>query len=230
MAMPFVADLEASDEARGPIWRPFAVIRDNVERLVALNLAWSVQLLPGVSVLVVPQLPLWPRIALGLLSATALIATAGPLYGMASAALRGEPLSVELAVTNLRALAVPSLRALAPLYGVFGLLIWLGLLAGPVMPAVTTLGTLIGLLWILCATYWGPLLVDHPDARAVDLAARSIALTWRYPAEALATSAVVIVALLIGMISIGGLVLIVPVAVTLLQTQRWLDLLARERR
>jgi hypothetical protein len=225
--MPFVADLEAPDEPSGPIWRPFAVIRDSVERLVALNLAWSLQLLPGIVALALPQLPLWLRIACGLFSATVLIATAGPMYAMALAALRGEHLSAELAVEHLRALAPPSLRALTPLFGVFGLLIWAALLAGPVAPVVRTLATFTGLLWFLCATYWGPLLADHPGAGAIDLAARSIGLSWRHPAETLATSVVVIVALLIGMISIGGLVLIVPVAVTLLQAQRYLDLTAR---
>ena len=66
-AMPFVADIETRDEARGPIWGPFAVIRDNVERLVALNLGWSVQLLPGVLALAFPQLPLWLRLVHGAL-------------------------------------------------------------------------------------------------------------------------------------------------------------------
>ena len=32
------------------------------------------------------------------------------------------------------------------------------------MPVVTTLATLAGLLWYLCATYWGPMLVSDPDA------------------------------------------------------------------
>ena len=71
--MPFLGDIDSRDEARGPIWGPFATIRDNVERLVALNLGWSVQLLPGVFALAFPQLPFGRRVAMGLYSATAAI-------------------------------------------------------------------------------------------------------------------------------------------------------------
>lgn len=226
--MPFVADLEARDEPRGPIWRPFAVIRDNVERLVALNIGWSLQLLPGIAALVLPQLPPWLRIVLGLVSATALIITAGPFYGMVLAATRGEYLSVDLAMQQLRTLALPGVRALTPLFGVFGVLIWLAILVGPAAPLVTTLATLAGLLWFLCATYWGPLLATHPALSAIHLARRSIGLVWRYPLETLTTALVVAAALVIGMISIGGLVLIVPVAVAMIQTARYLDLAARD--
>jgi hypothetical protein len=226
--MPFVADLEARDEPRGAIWRPFAVIRDCVEQLVALNLAWSAQLLPAIVALVLPQLPLWLRITFGLVSATAVIATAGPLYAMALAALRGDHLSVELAIAQLRLFTLPSLRTLTPLYGLFGVLIWLAILVGPSLPVILTLVTLIGLLWFLCANYWGPLLVVDSSASALTLAGRCVKLVWRYPAQTMATSLVVVVALLIGMISIGGLVLIVPVTVVLLQAQRTLDLTQRE--
>jgi uncharacterized membrane protein len=63
---------------------------------------------------------------------------------------------------------------------------------------------------------------------AIHLARRSIGLVWRYPLETLATALVVAAALVIGMISIGGLVLIVPVAVAMLQTARYFDLAARD--
>ncbi|MGH2614175.1 MAG: hypothetical protein ACRDJC_02960 [Thermomicrobiales bacterium] len=226
--MPFIADIETRDEPRGPIWGPFAVIRNNVERLVALNLGWSAQLVPGVVALVFPGLPLWPRIVLMLTSATLVIATAGPFYALVLAATRGEHLSLELATQLTREFALSGLRALTPLCGVFGLLIWLAILVGPVVPAVMTLVTLTSLLWFLCATYWGPLLLFHPTASAMFLAERSIRLVWRYPAETLATALVTALALLVGMISIGGLVLIVPVVVALLQSERYLDLTGRE--
>ena len=51
---------------------------------------------------------------------------------------------------------------------------------------------------------------------------------WRYPAETFVTGLVAAVALVVGMVSIGGLVLIVPVVIALLHTQRYLDLVARE--
>ncbi len=226
--MPFVADIEARDEPRGAIWQSFSLIRDNVEQLVALNLAWSVQLIPGLLALAFPQWPLWPRVALGLYSATAVIPATGVLYALALAATRGEPLSRDLALDSLRQLLMPSFRVLTPLYGAFGILIWLVLLVGPGAPFVSTLATLAGLLWSLCATYWAPLLVSNPSTSVVRVARRSIVLAWRYPAETLVTALVAAAALLVGMISIGGLFLIVPVVIALLHTQRYLDLTRRE--
>ena len=226
--MPFVADIDARDEPRGAIWQPFSLIRDNVEQLVVLNLAWSLQLVPGLLALAFPQWPLELRVGLGLYSATAVIPATGVLYAMALAASHGEPLNRDLALDSLRQLLMPSFRVLTPLYGAFGILIWLALLVGPGAPFVSTLATLAGLLWYLCATYWGPLLVSHPSISVVRVASRSIALAWRYPAETLVTALVSAAALLVGLISIGGLFLIVPVVVALLHTQRYLDLTRRQ--
>jgi hypothetical protein len=226
--MAFFGDIEARDERRGPIWSPFAIVRDNVERLVALNIGWSVQLLPGILALAFPQVPFWLRIAMGVYSATVAIPATGALYALSLAATRGEHLSLDLAILRFRELAVPSFRKLTPLYGVFGVLIWGAVLVGPAAPVVTTLATLACLLWYLCATYWGPLLVCRPDASALALAAGSVRLVWRYPAETLATALVAAMALVVGLVSIGGLILIVPVVVALLHTQRALDVAARE--
>jgi ABC-type glycerol-3-phosphate transport system permease component len=93
---------------------------------------------------------------------------------------------------------------------------------------LTTLVTLTCLLWYLWATFWGPLLVTHPDAEVASLVRGSILLVWRYPAESFVTAVAAAVALVVGMVSIGGLVLIVPVVIVLLHTQRYLDLMARQ--
>jgi hypothetical protein len=226
--MPFVADIETRDDSREPIWGPFAVIRANVELLLVLNLGWSMQLLPGVLALAFPPLPLWLRLTMGIYSATALIPATGVLYALTLAATRGEHVSMELAILSLRDLALPSFRTLTPLYGVFGVLIWLAIIVGPAMPILTMLVTLTCLLWYLCAMFWGPMLVTHPEADVASLVRSSILLVWRYPAESFVTGLVAAVALVVGMVSIGGLVLIVPVVIVLLHTQRYLDLMARQ--
>jgi uncharacterized membrane protein len=135
---------------------------------------------------------------------------------------------MELAKVSLRDLALPSFRTLSPLYGVFGVLIWLTIIAGPAVPVLTTLATLACLLWYLCATFWGPMLVVDPGADVATVLRDSILLVWRYPAETFVTALVAAVALVVGMVSIGGLVLIVPVVIALLHTQRYLDLVARQ--
>jgi hypothetical protein len=227
--MPFVADIEARDESRGPIWRSFAVVRDNVELLLVVNLGWSLQLLPGILALAFPQLPLWLRLTMGIYSATALIPATAVLYALTLAAARGEQVSMELAMLSLRDLALPSFRILTPLYGVFGVLIWLAIIVGPVMSVMTTLATLVCLLWYLCATFWAPMLAVHPDAGVASVVRGSLLLVWRYPVETFVTGLVATVALVVGTVSIGGLVLIVPVVIALLHTERYLDLVARER-
>jgi hypothetical protein len=184
--------------------------------------------LPGILALGFPQLPFWLRIAMVLYSATVAIPATGVLFALVQAASLGEHLSLELAIQQARRLALPSFRILTPLYGVFGVLIWLAVLLGTALPAVTTLATLAALLWYLCAVYWGPLLVRYPAAGAPFVAGRAVKLVSRYPAETLATGLVAAVALIIGLISIGGLFLIVPVVVALLHAQRYLDVMSRE--
>jgi uncharacterized membrane protein len=73
------------------------------------------------------------------------------------------------------------------------------------------------------------MLVLGPDESARSLAVRSIQLVWRRPVEALATGLVSAGALVVGMVSIAGLFLIVPVVVTLLHTERYLDVASRNR-
>lgn len=227
--MPFFQDTETRDEGRGPIWSPFAVIRDNVERFVLVNLSWSIQLLPGVLALAFPELPSWLRIVMGLYSATVIVPATGALYALSFAATRGEHVSLDLARHYFRQLAIPSFRALAPLYGVFGVLIWVGIFSNSIAPSVTTMATLAALLWYLCAIYWGPLLILQPEMPAVTMAARSIQIVWRHPAESLATGFIAAVALVIGLVSIAGLFLIVPVVLTLLHCERYLDVTARDQ-
>lgn len=227
--MAFFSDINTRDEQRGPIWAPFAVIRDNVERLVLVNLGWSIQLLPGVLALAFPELPSWLRIVMGLYSATVAVPATATLYALSLAAAKGEHVSVELARDHFRELATRSFRTLGPLFGIFGVLIWVGIFSVSIAPSLTTLATLASLLWYLCATYWGPMFVLNPEETARSLAVRSTQLLWRFPAETLATAVVAAIALVIGMVSIAGLFLIVPVVVTLLHTERYTDILSRDR-
>jgi hypothetical protein len=225
----FFSDINTRDEQRGPIWAPFAVIRDNVERLVLVNLGWSIQLAPGVLALAFPELPAWLRIAMALYSATVSLPATGALYALSLAAAKGEHVSLELARGYFRELAVPSFRTLGPLFGIFGVLIWIGILTASTATIITTMATLGGLIWYLCATYWGPMFILSPEQSARSLAVRSIQLVWRHPGETLATGLVAAGALVIGIVSIAGLFLIVPVVITLLHSERFLDVASRDR-
>jgi hypothetical protein len=221
--VPFLDDIGPRDERRGPIWAAFATVAEQVERMVAANVVWAIQLAPGVLALAFPGWPGWLRVLLGLYSATVVIPATAVLFGLAAEACRGQHVDAGLAGELLRSYAGRSIGTLAPLYGTFGVLVWLAVLAHALDLgfAVAAL-TLLILLWSVCATYWGPLFVDQPSLSAVGIARASVSLVWRRPEQTLATWCMVAVAWVVGVISIGGLVLIVPMLVVILQTHRYL--------
>ena len=220
--MPFLDDTGPRDERRGPIWGSFATVASQVERLVAANVVWALQVAPGGLALAFPGIPGWLRILMGLYSATALPPATAMLFGLAAEACRGQHIDAGLAWEVLRERAADSLRTLAPLYGTFGVLIWAAFFAqaSGLAPMVIVLTAVI-LVWSVCATYWGPLFAVRPELTFVGLARASVRLTWRRPEQTLATWLMVGVSWLIGAISIGGLVLIVPMFVAILQTHRY---------
>jgi hypothetical protein len=220
--MPFLDDTGPRDERRGPIWASFATIASQVERMVAANLGWALQLVPALLALAFPQLPGWLRIVLGLYSATALPPATAVLFGLAAEACREQHIDMGLAGELLREYALRSARTLAPLYGTFGVLIWAAVLsdAQELAPIVVVL-TLVTLLWSVCGTYWGPLFVARPELSMTGLARESVRLSRRCPEGTLATWAMVGASWIVGAVSIGGLVLIVPMFVATLQTHRY---------
>lgn len=227
--MPFLDDTGVRDERRGPRWAAFATLADQVERLVAVNVGWSLQLLPGVLALAFPAWPPVLRIALLVYTGLALVPATGALYGLAGRAVDGDLLSVDLAVATLRELALPSLRALAPLYGALGLVVgWAALPGASGTPALDTLAPLAALLLLTAAGYWGPLVAAEPDRPAWPVLRASARLVWRAPGSTLLTAGVVAGALVVGAVSVGGLFLVVPVLVALLQTHLFRSVASRQ--
>jgi hypothetical protein len=217
--MPFFSDIGPSEEARSPLWASFATLADQVERLVVVNVCWALQLVPGLVALAFPELPVWLRVVLGLYSATVLPVATAVLYGLAAEACRGQHVDFELAMELARSYCARSLRVLAPLYGTFGVLVWLFVLLSGVAPVQTAL-TLVALLWSVCATWFAVTFVASPAASVVEVARRSVRLAWQRPERTLLTWLLTVLALLLGTVSIGGLVLIVPVFVAVLHTHQ----------
>ncbi|MBM7790120.1 hypothetical protein [Tenggerimyces flavus] len=137
--MPFLQDLSPTDEARSPLWASFATLADQVERLVLVNVGWALQLMPGLVALAFPELPTWLRVALALYSATALPIATAVLYALAAEACRGQHVDLGLAMELCRSFAAPALRVLAPLYGTFGVLVWLLVVVRGITPLTTAL-------------------------------------------------------------------------------------------
>ena len=221
--MPFFDDSGVrTEEHRGPLLSAFAVLFDQIERMVVLNVAWAVQLVPLLAALAFPELPLGVRVPLVAYSVLALAPATGALFGLVARACDGELLRLETVREVLREVARPSLVTLMPLYSLF---VWLALLAGWAasrqLLVLDVLARLLILLLGVCAVYWGPLFAARPAQSALAVLRESVRLAWRFPLLTVLAGMASLLAAALGLISVGGMVLVVPVLVVLLQTQQY---------
>lgn len=219
--MPFFDDTGANPEAeRHPIWRSFALVRDQLERMVALNIAWAMQGVPLLVSWAFPQIPAELKILLALYSAFALVPATATLFAALNQTSDGIPLDVPLIGACLKEQFRPSLLKLLPLYSLF---YWLALgayfaAAGEVL-ILDVLARLAILVLAVFSIYWGPLLVSKPELSAWGVLLQSVQCFWRSPSQTLLIGFVCLLALLLGIISVAGLFLIVPVSIALFQIQ-----------
>jgi len=221
--MPFFEDSGVRvEEQRGPLFGAFATLFDQIERMVALNVAWAMQLVPLLAALAYQGLPAWVRVLLILYSVVALGPATGALFGAIARACDGELLRLDVVRESLCQAVRPSLTTLVPLYSTF---VWLTLLAmwagSRQVLAVNVLAQLAIMLLGVCAVYWGPLVAARPEQSALAVLRESVRLAWRAPLLTLFTGVAALLALVIGAISIGGTFLVVPVLVALLETEQY---------
>lgn len=228
--MPFLNDIGQDDEVlQRPIWGVFALVKDNLERMLMTNIGWSLQLMPAIAALAFPQLPLVARVLLALYSAVMLTPATGILFVWMARVNQRETLRLEMLKEDFRTLALPSVLCLAPLFaslGLWYLLILLFGLAHVLLLDVLARFALIVLL--MSAVYWGPLFAEYPDRSPLFLLRRSLLLVWRYPGTTLLTGLLALLIAGVGVLSIAGFFLIMPVVAALVLTRRSFILLARE--
>ncbi|OAH12328.1 hypothetical protein [Streptomyces jeddahensis] len=220
--MPFLWDTEPRAEERPPVWAAFATLGTQVERLVLANVACAVVLVPALVALAVPELPAAVRALLILATAVALAPATAVLYGLADEASRGRQIDVALARDLAQELARPALRTLSPLSLLFTALIAATLLLTPLLLSVT-------LLLSVSATYWGPLFLADPRQNCLVLARQSSRLALSRPEPTLRTWLACGAVALIGVISLAGIALAVPVLIALLHIHRHRDLVDTHR-
>ena len=219
--MPFFDDSGPRvEDERGLFWRSTSLIGDQLERMVALNITWALQTAPLLAAWAVPNLPGGLRLALVFYSALALIPATAVLFDVLVRTNEGIPLSPELAWESLKAQFVPSLLKLLPLYSLF---YWLGLAAWwagqNAWLWLDVLARLLLLLAALLSLYWGSLFVRRPQLAAHTILLQSARLFWRRPGPTLLAALLSLLTLAIGIVSIGGMFLIVPVLLVLIQVQ-----------
>ncbi|MCC7206063.1 MAG: hypothetical protein IT323_02080 [Anaerolineae bacterium] len=218
--MPFFDDSGVCvEEERTALERTFALAREQLERLITLNLLWALQGVPLLIAWAFPT-PDAVRVILTFYSVLAIPPATATMYAMLARVCAGEPIDRHQLTDCAKGHALNGLLKLMPLYSLF---FWLALL----MNAATTggwlaLDVLARLLFLLLATlslYWGPALAAHPEWSLVELVTRAARLFWRSPGQTLLLGGACLIATLLGVISIAGLVLIVPVLIILLQTE-----------
>jgi hypothetical protein len=209
-------DTGADTGERSPLWSPFAIIADQLERLIVLNVAWAVQWIPALAAFAWGELPAVIRALLIGYTLVAYAPATVVLYGMVRHASHGDPLDLHMALDLLRTRSVNGAKALVPLIGLIGALI-----LGSSIPNVliSALCQLCLMLTLVFSNYWGVLVAADDVRSPLRLLIRSARLTWKYPAQTALLSGAVLIAALLGTISIGGWVLIIPVVMALLQTQ-----------
>ncbi len=228
--MPFFEDIGAEDESiHRPIWGAFALVKDNLERLLATNIGWSLQLLPAIVAYVFIALPPIVRIVLVLYSIVALVPATGVLFRLMAHVCQYETLRLDMLKEDFREVVLPSFLSLSPLLGTLALFFWLAVFTSAMhILLLDVLLRFIILVLLVCSLYWGPLFVEYPGRSSLFLLRQSALLVWRYPGPTLQTGIVVLLVMMLGVVSIGGFFLIVPIVVALLQTRRCHELLAQE--
>jgi hypothetical protein len=228
--MPFFADIDADDDVlRRPIWGTLSLIKDNLERLIAINICWSIQMLPAIAALGFPSLPTIIRILLIIYSATALAPATGILFTWIARISRNDTVRLDMLKDDFRQLALPSIISLAPLFGCLGICYEAILLLGFAhILILDVLMRFILLLLLVCAMYWGPFFAEYPKRSPFFLMQQSLSLAWHYPGPTALTMLIVLGAAALGIFSICGFFLIAPVLIALFQTRRCLELLERK--
>lgn len=214
--MPFLDDTGVDTGERSPLWSPFAIIADQLERLIVLNIAWAVQWIPALAAFAWSELPAVVRLVLIGYTLIAYAPATVVLYGMTRRAALGDPLDLHLALDLLRTRSIDGAKALVPLIGLIGALILGSAIPIVLISALCQLGLM---LTLVVSNYWGALIAADSLSDPRRLLVASIRLTWKFPAQTALLTGAVLIAALLGTISIGGWVLIIPVVIALLQTQ-----------
>jgi hypothetical protein len=214
--MPFFDDTGVDARERSPLWSPFSIIADQLERLIVLNIVWAVQWIPALVAFAWTELPAVVRVGLIAYTLIAYAPATVVLYGMVCLAAQREPLTLDQARDLLRERGLNGAKALVPLIGMIGALILGSSIPNTLISALCQLGLIFALVF---SNYWGVLIAARAARSSVTLLLDSARLVWEYPAHTLLLSGAVLIAVVLGTISIGGWVLIIPVVIALLQTQ-----------
>ncbi|GCE12766.1 hypothetical protein [Tengunoibacter tsumagoiensis] len=212
------SELEGRDsEVRHPIWGAFLLLKENLERIMLLNIGWGLQLFPALVALAFPDLPLWLRAGFFVYSAFASVLAGGTLYAVIARLSAGEDLHRQLIWDELRRCVRPCFRSLIPLYSLCALLLWLIVLLPAQFLPGSALAQFALLCLLFCSIYWGPILIHSNDLSWFALLKESGKMVWRAPYQTLLVGLVIGVILVCAIATVAGFFLLAPGLVVTLQ-------------
>lgn len=206
----------------GFLWGAFIDLRESLERLVLLNLVWSLQLVPSLLALAFQEWPLALRGVLLFYSAVAAVPATLVVYVLVARSFEGEDVRPDAVKDAFRQYSRASLRSFAPLLLGVALLIWSSLQPLPFGVAVGV--RVLLLLLLMSALYWGPLLAANPRLSPPALLRASSLLVLEHPWPSLKLAAASLLCAAIAAISIGGFFLVSLTLLALFQTRTLLEL------
>jgi len=197
-----------------------ALWRAQWKAMLLLNFAWVAQAAPLFLALAFITWPYAIRIVLSIYSVLALILAAATLFGTLNQVSDGAQLNLSLVWQSLKSQFTNAYLNLLPLYSLF---FWL-LLADrwAIEKTLFVEATLIRLVFLILGVlslYWGPAMVEVPALSAIGLFIASYKLLWHRPGKTLQAGLLSLLALLLGILTVAGVLLIAPVLVVLIQIQ-----------
>lgn len=225
--MPFFDDSGPKpEEERNIFWRSTALVGDQLEKMVFLNLIWSAQTLPAVIAWAIPALSAGLKLAMVMFTAVMLIPMTGFLFAMLDETSQGTPLDLDLARMCFRRVWLRSFIVLLPLFSLFYWLWLAATMAGSTNLVLVDAAARLGILILaVLSIYWGALFAADTGLGPIGVLKKSVILFWQRPGATLVSSFLCLLALLIGIISIGGFYLIMPVLIVLIQVQHYRNMI-----
>ena len=197
-----------------------ALVRAQWQGMVLLNLFWAVQAVPLLLALVFSAWPYGLRIGLSIYSVLALIPATATLYASLNQVSDGARLSFSLVKESLKSQFTNAYIKLLPLYSLFFWLILADRWAiGKSLFVEATIVRLVILILGILSLYWGPAMVEVPALSAIGLFIASYKLLWHRPGKTLQAGLLWLLGLVLGIVTVAGMLLIAPVWMVLIQTQ-----------
>jgi hypothetical protein len=198
----------------------FALIKGQWLRMLLLNFFWAIQAVPLLMALVFSTWPYGLRIGLSIYSVLALVPATAALYATLDQVSDGAQLSFGLVRDCLKAQFTNAYLKLLPLYSLFFWLLLVDRLAiNKSLFVEATLVRLVILILGILSLYWGPAMVNVSALSAIGLFIASYKLLWHRPGKTLLASLYCLLSLVLGVVTIVGMLLIAPVLVVLIQIQ-----------